>query len=53
MSDSTSVNLPTPGGGAPVTGFKVANVPKVTYQDPQSISTSYGWGLCVVWHHHL
>ena len=47
MSDSTSANLPTPGGGAPSTGFKVANVPKVTYQDPQSISTNYGWGLPV------
>jgi hypothetical protein len=27
--------------------FRVPNVPKVTYQDPQSISTNYAWSLPV------
>lgn len=40
-----SPNLPTPSGSVPASGFKIANVPKVTYQDPQSISTNYAWGL--------
>ena len=47
MDDSTSPSLPTPSGSHDPKSFKVANVPKVTYQDPQSISTSYGWGLPV------
>jgi hypothetical protein len=43
--DSASKNLPTIGASA--YGFKVANVPKVTYLDPQSISNNYAWGLPV------
>jgi len=47
MDDSSSKNLPTASSQAPSSGFKVANVPKVTYLDPQSISNNYGWGLPV------
>jgi hypothetical protein len=39
-----SKNLEVPSAATPPGAFKVPNVPKVTYQDPQSISTSYGWG---------
>ena len=39
-----SKNLEVPSAAIPPGAFKVPNVPKVTYQDPQSISTSYGWG---------
>lgn len=46
MSEA-STNLPVPGGSSPPGAFKVANVPKVTYQDPQSISNNYGWNLPV------
>lgn len=41
---NVALNLPTSGSG---TEFKVPNVPKVTYQDPQSISTNYAWSLPV------
>ena len=47
MDDSVSKNLPTGSTDTTVAGFKVANVPKVTYLDPQSISTNYAWGLPV------
>lgn len=47
MSAAESTNLETPSGATPPGAFKVPNVPKITYQDPQSISTSYGWGLPV------
>ena len=47
MEDNASPNLPTPSGSKDPASFKVANVPKVTYQDPQSISTNYGWGMPV------
>jgi hypothetical protein len=47
MADESSPTLPTPGGSNDLKSFKVANVPKVTYQDPQSISTNYGWGMPV------
>ena len=40
-----SKNLEVPSAAIPPGAFRVPNnVPKVTYQDPQSISTSYGWG---------
>jgi hypothetical protein len=39
-----SKNLEVPSAAVSPGAFKVPNVPKVTYQDPQSISTSYGWG---------
>ena len=42
-----STNLASPSGGTPIGGFHVPNVPKVSYQDPQSISSNYGWGLPV------
>ena len=42
--ESVSTNVPVAGGSTPPGAFKVPNVPKVTYQDPQSISTAYGWG---------
>ena len=42
-----STNLASPSGGTPSSQFYVPNVPKVTYQDPQSISSNYGWGLPV------
>lgn len=45
--DSSSKNLPTAGANSPPSGFTVANVPKVTYQDPQSIATTYNWSLPV------
>jgi hypothetical protein len=45
--EETSATLPTASGSSDLKSFKVANVPKVTYQDPQSISTTYGWGLPV------
>lgn len=47
MSEEQSKNLEVASGAVPPGAFKVPNVPKVTYQDPQSISTSYGWGLPV------
>jgi len=34
-------------GSTPPGAFKVPNVPKVTFRDPQSIATTYGWGLPV------
>ena len=45
--EETSKNLEVASGGAPPGAFKVPNVPKVTFQDPQSIATTYGWGLPV------
>ena len=39
-----SKNLEVPSAAIPPGAFRMPNVPKVTYQDPQSISTSYGWG---------
>ena len=39
-----SKNIEVPSGAVPPGAFKVPNVPKVSYQDPQSISNSYGWG---------
>ena len=39
-----SKNIEVPSGSVPPGAFKMPNVPKVSYQDPQSISTSYGWG---------
>lgn len=39
-----SKNLEVPSAAVPPGAFRVPNVPKVTYQDPQSISTNYGWG---------
>ena len=39
-----SKNLEVPSAAIPPGAFRMPNVPKVTYQDPQSMSTSYGWG---------
>ena len=45
--EETSKNLEVASGGVSPGAFKVPNVPKVTFQDPQSIATTYGWGLPV------
>ena len=47
MSEEQSKNLEVASGAVPPGAFKVPNVPKVTYQDPQSIATSYNWGTAV------
>jgi len=47
MSEEQSKNLEVASGSTPPGAFKVPNVPKVSFQDPQSIATSYGWGLPV------
>ena len=42
-----SKNLEVASGATPPGAFKVPNVPKVTFQDPQSVSNSYSWGVPV------
>ena len=45
--DTDTLQLPTAGASTPNAAFKVANVPKVSYQDPASIQTNYAWGAPV------
>jgi len=48
IMEEQSKNLELANAGAtPPGAFKVPNVPKVTFRDPQSVSTFYGWGLPV------
>jgi hypothetical protein len=45
--DTDTLQLPTAGASTPNAAFKVANVPKISYQDPASIQTNYAWGTPV------
>jgi hypothetical protein len=48
MADETqSLNLPAAGAGTPNGNYKVANVPKISYQDPASVQTTYAWNTPV------
>lgn len=45
--DTESMSLPTSGSHTPNSDFRLATVPKITYQDPASIQTTYAWGTPV------